>query len=582
MKFEVSGNRFLKDGKEIKIISGAVHYFRNMPDTWRDIFKKMKAMGLNCVETYCAWNMHEKIKGEFDFTNNLDIAKFIKTAQEEGLMVIVRPGPYICAEWEFGGLPWWIQTDEDMEIRCSNKIYIKYFDRYLDKLFAEVRPLLCTNGGPVIMLQCENEYGYYGDDKEYLKYLRDGYIKRGIDVPLFTSDGTSESNILDGSVDGCFSTLNFGSRVEENFKAHDKIYPSAPKMCMEMWNGWFDAWGDDRHHTTSKEDYAKAVDDMLTKGSVNMYMFIGGTNFGFTSGANHYESFKPDVTSYDYDALLSECGDVTEKYIEIREVIKKHTGEKLPEIPKNRPKKAYGKVFLNEKAGILESLNKLSSPIHSDVPKCMEKYGIGYGYIAYQTELLRDYENVDLTFENLGDRAQIYINSTFVAIAYINESLTVKISAKKGDILTVLCENMGRANFGEKMMRKKGIAGRCLLDKKIHFNWNVYPLPMDNLDKLSFSENTPKEKAVFYKGCFDVIKAEDTFVRLDNFTKGFVVINGFNIGRYWDIGPQVTLYLPASLLKEGKNEIIVFESDTIKGESVIELTDKPILDKRDL
>ncbi len=577
MTFEVKGNQFIKDGKPIKIISGAVHYFRNMPDTWSDIFKKMKAMGCNCVETYCAWNMHEKHKGEYDFTGNLDIASFIKAAEKEGLMVIVRPGPYICAEWEFGGLPWWIQTDENMEIRCSNKAYIERFDKYLDELFSQVRPLLSTNGGPVIMMQIENEYGYYGDDREYLAYLRQAYIKRGIDVPLFTSDGTSKANLLDGSVEGCFSTLNFGSRVEENFKAHDELYPDAPKMCMEMWNGWFDAWGDEKHHTTSAEDYAKVVDDMLNKGSLNMYMFIGGTNFGFTSGANHYEKFAPDVTSYDYDALLTECGDVTEKYYAVRNVIQKHIDYSLPDVPKNRDKKAYGKVKLDECTGLFSNLEKLSVSVHSDVPKPMESYGNGYGYIAYKTQLHRDYDNVTLSFESIGDRAQIYINKALVDILYINDKLETKITAKKGDILTVLCENMGRANFGSKMMRKKGIAGRCLIDSKIHFGWDVYTLPMDNLDALSFDSRVPEEKSVFYKGKLVIDEVKDTFLKLDNFTKGFVTINGFNIGRYWEIGPQKTLYVPSSILKSGENEIILFESDGIKGESVIEFTDKPDL-----
>ncbi len=577
MTFEVKGNKFIKDGEEIKLISGAVHYFRNMPDTWVDIFKKMKAMGLNCVETYCVWNMHEKHPGEYDFENNLDIASFIRKAGEAGLMVIVRPGPYICAEWEFGGLPWWIQTNENMEIRCSNKDYIECFDRYLDRLFCEVRPLLCTNGGPVIMMQLENEYGYYGDDREYLTYLRDGYIKRGIDVPLFTSDGTSKANLLDGSVEGCFSTLNFGSRVEENFKAHDELYPEQPKMCMEMWNGWFDAWGDEKHHTTSAEDYAKVVDDMLTKGSLNMYMFIGGTNFGFSSGANHYEKFAPDVTSYDYDAILTECGDITPKYHAVREVIKKHIGGELPEVPKNREKRAYGKVQLTQSTGLFSQLERLSSPIHSDVPKAMESYGSGYGYIAYRSVLNRDYENVSLSFESLGDRAQIYVNKTLVAILYINDSLETKITAKAGDVLTVLCENMGRANFGAKMMRKKGIVGRCLLDGKVHFGWNVYTLPMDNLDKLCFDGSVPEEKSVFYRGCFDIDEAKDTFLRCDNFTKGFAVVNGFNLGRYWEIGPQKTMYLPASILKKGENEIIIFESDGIKGDAEIEFCDSPEL-----
>ena len=577
MTFEIIGNQFIKDGEPVKLISGAVHYFRNMPDTWRDIFKKMRAMGLNCVETYCAWNMHEKKKGEFDFTGNLDIAKFITIAAEEGLMAIVRPGPYICAEWEFGGLPWWIQAEDDMEIRCSNQAYIKYFDRYLAKMFEQIKPLLCTNGGNIIMLQCENEYGYYGDDKEYLKHLYKSYRDMGIDVPLFTSDGTSKDNLLDGAIDGCMATLNFGSRVEENFRAHDELFPDQPKMCMEMWNGWFDAWGDEHHHTTSAEDYAKVVDDMLTKGSLNMYMFIGGTNFGFMSGANHYEKFAPDVTSYDYDAMLTECGDVTPKYMAVREVIQKHTKEELPGIPANRIKKAYGKVQLTEFSGIFENLDVLSTPIRSDVPLCMEKYNQGYGFIAYKTRLNRDYDDTKLISESLGDRAQIYINKDLVGIVYINDSLEINFSAKEGDILTVLCENMGRANFGSKMMRKKGIAGRCLLDKKIHFGWDVYTLPMDNLDKITFGGTLPNEKIVFCKGTFNIDEAYDTFLKLDNFTKGFVTVNGYNIGRYWEIGPQKTLYIPASLLKKGENEIIVFESDGLKGEPVIEFVDVPEL-----
>ena len=573
MDFQIKNNQFLKNGKPIKIISGAVHYFRNMPDTWNDIFKKMKALGCNCVETYCAWNMHEKIQGQYDFSGNLDIAAFIRMAQKEDLMVIVRPGPYICAEWEFGGLPWWIMVNDDMEIRCMNKQYIQCFENYLDKLFEEIRPLLCTNGGPIIMLQCENEYGYYGDDKDYLEYLAKSNKEKGIDVPLFTSDGTQEKYLNDGSIDGLLTTLNFGSRVEENFKAFNSLYPDKPKMCMEMWNGWFDAWGDEKHHTTSAEDYAAVVDDMLKIGSVNMYMFIGGTNFGFTSGANHYEKFAPDVTSYDYDALLTEAGDVTPKYYAVRNVIKKYVDTPLPSVPANRPKKAYGKFLLTQKTGLFANLNNISKPIKSEIPKHMEKYGIGYGYIAYETVLNREYIDAVLSLESLGDRAHVYLNHNLIGILYINEDLSIKINAQKGDTLTILCENMGRANFGPQMMRKKGIAGRCLIDGKIHFNWNVYPLPMDNLSNLDFSENQFNEKTGFYKGSVDIDEPYDTFLKLENFKKGFVTINGFNIGRYWEIGPQKTLYVPKSILQKGENEFIVFESDGLKGIPQIELCD---------
>ncbi len=576
MKFEICGDQFCKDGKPIKLISGAVHYFRNLPETWPDIFEKLRAMGCNCVETYCAWNMHEPKPGTFDFTGRLDIVRFIKEAEKAGLMVIVRPGPYICAEWEFGGLPWWIQREEGLEIRCRNEVYIRYFDRYLDELLGRVRPLLCTNGGPVILLQCENEYGYYGDDREYLSYLRDGYRRRGIDVPLFTSDGGSEDSLLDGTVEGCLPTLNFGSRVEENFKVHDQLFPDCPKVCMEMWDGWFDAWGDEKHHTTDPQVYAGVVRDMLKKGSLNIYMFIGGTNFGFTSGANHYEKFAPDVTSYDYDALLTECGDVTEKYKAVREVIREATGKELPPIPKDREKKAYGKVALTRSAGLLSNLDALSSPIHSDVPRAMEEYGIGYGYIAYRTVLNRDYRDAKLSFESLGDRAQVLVNGKLQGIAYLNDSLEVTVNAKKGDVLTILVENMGRANFGPKMMRKKGLPGRVLLGGKIHFSWDVYPLPMTDLSGLSFGGDEAEAPA-FYEGTFTVEEPADTFLRTDSFKKGFVVLNGFNLGRYWEVGPQKTLYVPGPLLKKGENTLLLFESDGRKGEAEVEFVDHPEL-----
>lgn len=576
MKFEICGDQFCKDGEPIKLISGAVHYFRNLPETWPDIFEKLRAMGCNCVETYCAWNMHEPKPGTFDFTGRLDIVRFIKEAEKAGLMVIVRPGPYICAEWEFGGLPWWIQREEGLEIRCRNEVYIRYFDRYLDELLGRVRPLLCTNGGPVILLQCENEYGYYGDDREYLSYLRDGYRRRGIDVPLFTSDGGSEDSLLDGTVEGCLPTLNFGSRVEENFKVHDRLFPDCPKVCMEMWDGWFDAWGDEKHHTTDPQVYAGVVRDMLKKGSLNIYMFIGGTNFGFTSGANHYEKFAPDVTSYDYDALLTECGDVTEKYKAVREVIREATGKELPPIPKDREKKAYGKVALTRSAGLLSNLDALSSPIHSDVPRAMEEYGIGYGYIAYRTVLNRDYRDAKLSFESLGDRAQVLVNGKLQGIAYLNDSLEVTVNAKKGDVLTILVENMGRANFGPKMMRKKGLPGRVLLGGKIHFSWDVYPLPMTDLSGLSFGGDEAEAPA-FYEGAFTVEEPADTFLRTDSFKKGFVVLNGFNLGRYWEVGPQKTLYVPGPLLKKGENTLLLFESDGRKGEAEVEFVDRPEL-----
>lgn len=584
MRFEIRGNEFFKDGEPFKIVSGAVHYFRNLPDTWDDIFEKMLACGFNTVETYCAWNMHERVKGTFDFSGRYDLSLFLQKAKDHGLNAIVRPGPYICAEWEFGGLPWWLQAESEMEIRCGNPAYMRYFKRYLDEIFARVKPFLATNGGNVIMLQAENEYGYYGDDKEYLRELVAYYREKGIDVPLFTSDGSDEDVLLDGTIEGCLPTLNFGSRVAEQFKAHEKFFPNVPKMCMEMWNGWFDAWGEEAHHTTDAEAYAKVVDDMLSIGSMNTYMFIGGTNFGFTSGANHYAVYAPTVTSYDYDALLTECGDVTKKYYAVREVLQKYAKNPLPPVPKNREKRAYGRVEASERADLFENLDALAKPIYSEVPKSMEDLGAGYGYVVYRTKLGRDYADETISFESIGDRAQIYVNGEKQGTVYVNDAeYKATFSGKAGDLLTIVCENMGRTNFGTKMMRKKGIVGRCLFGVKKHFGWESYLLPMDNLQNLVFRplEKGEKEKdggETFYRFSFRLDgEIKDTFLRTDAFKKGFAVLNGFNLGRYWEIGPQKTLYVPASVLKAGENELIVFDSDGLNDAPYVEFTDVPDL-----
>lgn len=578
MRFEIVGKDFVIDGTPTKIVSGAVHYFRNLPDTWDDIFAKLVALGCNCVETYCVWNMHEKKPGEYDFSGILDVRAFLEKAQAYGLYAIVRPGPYICAEWEFGGLPWWLQNIPNMEIRCCNKAYMERFSAYLTQLFRQVRPMLCTGGGNVIMMQVENEYGYYGDDKEYLKKLVQFYREQGIDVPLFTSDGTKSTQILDGSVEGCFSTLNFGSRVEENFKAHDQLYPDGPKMCMEMWNGWFDAWGDEKHHTTSAEDYAKTVDDMLSRGSLNMYMFIGGTNFGFTSGANHTKTFTPDVTSYDYDALLTEAGDVTEKYYAVRKVIQKHFKKALPPVPGDRPKKAYGKVSASACADLFENIDRLAAPIETEVPMNAEYYGVGYGYTLYETTLNRDYADAPLSFQEIGDRAHVFVDRKWVATLYVNEPpYNTSVTAKAGSVLSVLVENMGRTNYGPKMMRKKGLVGRVLLDNKIHFGWKAYPLPMDNLEQLQFQPGCEADCLPFYRFAFDISQPCDTFLKLEGFGKGFAVLNGFNLGRFWKIGPQRTLFVPGALLKEGQNTLIVFETEGKVADPTVEFVNKPEL-----
>ncbi len=580
MNFKIGKGEFLKDGKPIKIISGAVHYFRNPKGYWDDVLQKLIALGCNCVETYCAWNLHEPKPNEFNFEDNLDIAEFIRLADQKGLMVIVRPGPYICAEWEFGGLPWWLQTIEGMEIRCMNKPYLECFDRYLDKVLSIVKPYLVTNGGPVIMMQVENEYGYYGDDKEYLDYLYAGYRRRGIDVPLFTSDGVAEWNVLNGTQKDCLCTMNFGTLDPWRFEAQQKLYPDQPKMCAEMWNGWFDHWGGEKHATTDAEAYAKEFDNMLSIGSANMYMFIGGTNFGFMNGANHFEQYEPTVTSYDYDALLTENGSITEKYNLVREVIKKHTGVNPPEIPANRPTANYGTLKPVQVAPLLENLDVLDpNPLKLKVPKPMEDCGQGYGYIAYTTEFSIPVCDKELRIDDIGDRAYIFVDDRLLKVMYVNDDkYTCNINVQVGEKLTILVENMGRTNFGSKMMRKKGIMGRVTIGDIIHFGWTVYRLTMEDLSGLKFKSDECISPSAFYKYEFEADGEHDTFLNCYEHIKGFAVINGFNLGRYWCIGPTKTLYIPKFMLKKGKNELIVFDAEKTSRETEeVHLIDRAVL-----
>lgn len=387
--FEIDGKNFIFNGEPIQIISGAIHYFRVVPEYWKDRLLKLKACGLNTVETYVPWNLHEPKPGQFYFEGLADIVRFIKTAGDLGLHVIVRPGPYICAEWEFGGFPAWLLQDSDIRLRCYDTSYLEKVDRYFDELLSRLKPLQCTNGGPIIAMQVENEYGSYGNDKKYLNYLKEGMIRRGIDVLLFTSDGPMDEMLQGGTLPDVFKTVNFGSRPEEGFGKLLEYQSDQPLMCMEFWNGWFDHWGAP-HHTRDADDAADVLDQMLKAGaSVNFYMFHGGTSFGFMNGANYSEGLAPTVNSYDYDAAVSESGDLTDKYYTYQKVISKYTRIDDSILPAPIPKKAYGQVSLDQHAGLFESLYQLSEPIQRTCPEPMEKLGQNYGYILYRRHFVQ-------------------------------------------------------------------------------------------------------------------------------------------------------------------------------------------------
>lgn len=561
---DMKGSQFYLDGEPIRIWSGAIHYFRVVPEYWEDRLLKLKACGFNTVETYIPWNLHEPMEGEFCFEGIADVEQFIALAGTLGLHVIVRPSPYICAEWEFGGLPSWLLRYSDLQLRCMDESFLRKVDAYYDVLIPKLVPLLSTNNGPILAVQVENEYGSYGNDKAYLTYLQGSLRERGIDVLLFTSDGPTDSMLQGGTLPDVLATVNFGSRPEEEFKKFKEYRPEDPLFCMEYWNGWFDHWLKP-HHTRDGEDVADVLDRMLAAGaSVNFYMFHGGTNFGFYNGANFQEKYEPVVTSYDYDAPLSECGDVTEKYMSVREVMRKHGAAIMEELPQPTRKKHYGTVAMKEAAGLFAQLESLSSAVHSRCPVPMERLGQDYGFILYRTRVSGPRKAQKLHVLDVHDRAQIFLDGTWIGTIERWDPKTIMIDIPpEGATLDILVENMGRVNYGLYLKDAKGITEGVALNSQFLFDWTIYPLPLADLSALPFAPFPYPFKTVeypmFFRGELIIDDIADTFALLQGWTKGVVWINGFNIGRYWEKGPQRTLYIPGPILRKGRNEIVVLE-----------------------
>jgi len=560
--FEIKDNFYL-DGKPFQVISGSIHYFRVVPEYWRDRLMKLKNMGCNTVETYIPWNLHEPRKGEFNFSGLCDVEKFIRTAQDIGLYVILRPSPYICAEWEFGGLPAWLLKEDGIRLRCYDERYIKHVLEYYDELIPRLAALQCTKGGPVIMMQVENEYGSYGDDKQYLAALRDGMKDRGVDVPLVTSDGPEHDMLICGHVDGVFQTGNFGSNAKGNFKVLDD-FGISPKMCMEFWCGWFDAWGNGGHKTTEPAKVAEEFAYMLDNGNVNIYMFHGGTSFGLMNGANYYECLTPDVTSYDYDAPLSEDGRITEKYRLMKAEVEKRFGPvpqlDIPEIPV----KVFGAAQLKSSCDLLAAAKKLPS-VRNVTPMSMERLGQDYGYILYHTELVNEDEIRKIQLTNANDRAHIYLDGELILTLYDRELLTAyefetPVPVRPGASLDILVENLGRVNYSYKIeMQRKGIDGAVVINNHLRYGWDITCIDEKAMLRLAADE-APAVSGV-YDYTVNADEPADTFLDMTGFGKGVVYLNGFTLGRFWDIGPQQRLYIPAPLLKKGENAIRIIETE---------------------
>lgn len=577
--FAISDKDFTLDGQPFRIISGALHYFRVPPAYWDDRLYKARAMGLNTIETYVPWNLHEPRPGVYHFDDGLDIVAFVEAAARHSLKVIVRPGPYICSEWDFGGLPAWLLKDPQMRLRCAYPPYLQAVERFFDALVPRIAPLQITRGGAIILVQVENEYGSYGDDKTYLAHLRDALLRNGIEVPLFTSDGESGRNLLAGTLNGIHATVNFGFNPRHAFRRLRAFQPQGPLMVTEFWDGWFDHWGH-LHQTRSAASMARTLRRILAAGaSVNLYMWHGGTNFGFMNGANaFFGKYMPDVTSYDYDAPLSEAGDLTRKYHAMRAVISRFAS--LPDLPLPEPAKklAPRTIPITSAISLWDALPALSSPIPMPNPEPMETLDQDYGFILYRTHLPGS-QSARLAIQGLRDRAQVFLDGVPLDVLHRNrpnQRLTITVPPG-GARLDILVENQGRINFGPDLIDRKGILGGVLLGGHFIFDWQVFRLPLDDLSSLAhIPQADPLLGPGFYRGVFTVEQPLDAFVALPGWTKGVVWVNRHNLGRYWKIGPQRTLYLPAPFLRPCENEIILFEQHRTR-QMQVALCDRPKL-----
>jgi beta-galactosidase len=570
---------FLLDGKPLQMISGEMHCARIPVAYWRDRMKMAKAMGLNTIGTYVFWNAHEAVPGKYDFSGNNNIAEFVKIAQEEGLWVVLRPSPYACAEWEFGGYPWWLLKDTTLKVRSKDPRFIDAYTKYIGQLAKQLVPLQVTHGGNILMIQIENEYGSYSDDKSYMDLNRKIFREAGFDGVLFTCDGADQ--MPKGYLPGYLPAVN-GLENPDEVKALINKYHNGkgPYYVAEWYPGWFDHWGE-KHAKVSAEQSAKKLDAILAAGiSINMYMFHGGTTRDFMNGANLNvnEPYAPQVSSYDYDAPLDEAGNPTEKFMKFREVIQKHlpAGQVLPVVPAKKRSMAIQNIKLESYAPVFANLPK---SVVSKSPLAFEDLNQAYGFVLYRTTVSA---SGLLKVKELRDYASIYVNGKQVGTLdrrTKTDSITL-VNVPKNAVLDILVENNGRVNYGPFLTdNRHGITEHVLLNGTPVENWENYKLPFADLKGTMYS-NTAVASAqpALYRGNFNLDDVADTYLDMRSFGKGFVFLNGHNLGKYWAIGPQQTIYVPAVWLKKGKNEIVVF--DQLKsGHAGIKTLDHPILDQ---
>lgn len=579
--FELGDSVFLLDGKPLQIISGEIHYPRVPKEAWRQRLKMAKAMGLNTISTYVFWNLHEPLKGKYDFTGNNNVAEFIKIAQEEGLWVILRPSPYVCAEWEFGGYPFWLQNEKGLIVRSKEPQYLEAYKNYIKAVGKQLAPLQINHGGNILMVQIENEYGSYGSDKDYLNINKKMFIDAGFDGLLYTCDPAND--LVKGHLPGLLPAVNGlddPAKVKKIIKENNN--GKGPYLIAEWYPAWFDWWGT-KHHTVSPDSYAAALDSVLANGiSINMYMFHGGTTRGFMNGANYNDKnpYEPQISSYDYDAPLDEAGNATAKFLRFREVIQKHlpSGQTLPPVPEKKKTIAISSIKFSKQSGLFDIL---PSPIKNINPLSFEDLNQAYGYVLYRTVTDGNVAGI-LKIKDLRDYAIVFINGKKVGV--LDRRLyqdSIAVNLPKGKVtLDILVENMGRINFGAYLLKnKKGITESVLLNNKEMKDWKMYSLPFNDINSVVIKNNKIVDAVpVLKKGSFEIATTGDTYLDMSNWGKGVVWVNGHNLGKYWSIGPQQTIYLPAEWLKKGSNEIVVFEM-LKPGQTELKGIENPILDK---
>lgn len=590
--FQIKDGNFLYDGRPIQIHSGEIHYPRVPAPYWRHRLKMAKAMGLNAVTTYVFWNYHEVAPGKWDWSSgNHNLREFIKTAADEGLLVILRPGPYVCAEWEFGGYPWWLQKVPEMVIRTMNQPFLDSCRTYINQLAAQVKDLQITHGGPIVMVQAENEFGSYVSQrkdipldthKQYSAAVKQMLIDAGFDVNMFTSDGSWL--FKEGTIDGALPTANGENDVAKLKKVVDEYNGGkGPYMVAEFYPGWLQHWAE-HYNKVSTEIMVKRTKDFLENGiNFNYYMFHGGTNFAFTSGANYNKSraLQPDLTSYDYNAPLSEAGWPTEKYMALRQLIKSNVKYNVPEVPERIPVISIKDIKLSNTVNLFDIVESMT-PVESDRPMTFEDLGQGHGYVLYRHHIDQFMEGI-LRIPGLRDYATIYINGECVGVlnrVFGNDLIQVSIPA--GATLDILVENMGRINYGAKITENlKGIIGDVTMDgKALSGSWQMYRLPMSEMPKMPKIRSPYKQESpTLYFGEFTLDNVGDTFLDMEKWGKGIVFVNGVNLGRYWRVGPQQTLYLPGCFLKKGQNTIVVFEQLNDERKTTISGVTEPVLEK---